>query len=68
MSLKRPAPDWTDGIIDLEPSPKRTKADNARRPGNVIASPSKRRRLDEDGLILMERQDDKLEDEVIVVD
>lgn len=33
-----------------------------------ISSPSKRRRLENDGLIMMEGADDKLNDDIIVID
>ncbi|KAJ7087251.1 hypothetical protein B0H15DRAFT_843243 [Mycena belliarum] len=67
VSLKRSAPDDTGGdeIIDLEPTPKRPKLNAA---NMAIKSPSKKRRLDEDGLILMEGKDDKLDDDIIVID
>lgn len=50
-------------MLDGPPAPKR-----ARTTPDVLTSPSKRRRLEEDGVLLLESQDDKLEDEVIVVD
>jgi ubiquitin-like 1-activating enzyme E1 B len=68
VTLKRSAPDAgdDDGIIDLEPTPKRPKT---MLPANdVIASPSKKRKLDEDGLILMDGRDDRLDDDVIEID
>jgi ubiquitin-like 1-activating enzyme E1 B len=43
------------------PATKRARTD-------VLASPSKKRRLEEDGLLLLESKDDKIEDEVIMVD
>jgi ubiquitin-like 1-activating enzyme E1 B len=64
-SLKRSAPD--DDVIDLEPSSKRIKT-NGQLPPNVISSPSKRRRLEEDGLLLLDGANDKLEDDVIEID
>jgi ubiquitin-like 1-activating enzyme E1 B len=67
LALKRGAPDDEGGdeIIDLEPTPKRprlTAADEA------IKSPSKKRKLNEDGLILMEGKDDMLDDDIIEID
>ncbi|KAJ7248243.1 hypothetical protein B0H12DRAFT_723269 [Mycena haematopus] len=68
LSLKRGAPDDDGGdeIIDLEPTPKRPRLKTGA--DEVIKSPSKKRKLDEDGLILMETKDDKLEDDVIEID
>ncbi|KAJ7694800.1 hypothetical protein B0H17DRAFT_931436 [Mycena rosella] len=68
LPLKRRAPDdegGDDDIIDLEPTPKRPKLKAA---DEGIKSPSKKRRLDEDGLILMEGKDDVLDDDIIVID
>ncbi|KAJ8082447.1 E1 ubiquitin-activating protein uba2 [Marasmius tenuissimus] len=59
-SLKRSAPDDSD-IVESEPSAKRMKAD-------VLASPSKKRRLEEDGLVLMDSATDVLDDNVIEID
>ncbi|KAK0450329.1 uncharacterized protein EV420DRAFT_1621956 [Desarmillaria tabescens] len=56
-TLKRPAP--TDD--DVEPSAKRVKVD-------ALSSPSKKQRLEEDGIILMDGADDRLEDDIIVID
>ncbi|KAG7439796.1 uncharacterized protein BT62DRAFT_976503 [Guyanagaster necrorhizus] len=56
-TLKRSAP--TDD--DVEPSAKRIKVD-------TLSSPSKKQRLDEDGVILMDGVDDRLEDDIIVID
>ncbi|KAK7062646.1 E1 ubiquitin-activating protein uba2 [Paramarasmius palmivorus] len=55
-SLKRSAPDDIDNV---EPSAKRRKADD-------LSSPSKKRRLEEDGLIMMDSANDKLEDENVI--
>jgi ubiquitin-like 1-activating enzyme E1 B len=67
-SLKRPAPDGDDGdVIEVESAPKRPRNNGSIREGSV-SSPSKRRKLDEDGLLLMNGKDDKLEDEVIEID
>jgi ubiquitin-like 1-activating enzyme E1 B len=48
------------------PSVKRTKTNGTT--GVDITSPSKKRRLDEDGLILMDSANDRLEDDVIEID
>jgi len=34
----------------------------------VIASPSKRRKLEEDGLLILSSKDDKIDDDVIEID
>lgn len=66
-SLKRSAPD--DEILELAgPSVKRAKTNGNESSLPDITSPSKKRRLEEDGLIMMESQDDKLEDDVIEID
>ncbi|ESK91584.1 hypothetical protein Moror_2502 [Moniliophthora roreri MCA 2997] len=57
-SLKRSAPDDSD-TTDAEPSAKRRKAEE-------LSSPSKRRRLEEDGLVMMDSANDKLEDENVI--
>jgi ubiquitin-like 1-activating enzyme E1 B len=54
-----------DEIIDLEPTPKRVKSGAST---NIIASPSKKKRLEEDGLILMDGANDQLRDDVIEID
>ncbi|PCH37086.1 hypothetical protein WOLCODRAFT_28912 [Wolfiporia cocos MD-104 SS10] len=61
-SLKRPAPD--DDVLEVGSSSKRPRANDAA----IQFSPNKKRRLDEDGLILLEKQDESLEDDVIVLD
>ena len=63
-SLKRPAP---DDEVFLASSDKRVKT-NGNGTGGDITSPSKKRRLEEDGLVMMENRDDRLEDEVIEID
>lgn len=69
VSLKRPAPgDHGDDIIDLEPTPKRQRVRGNGHGDEAIKSPSKKRKLDEDGLILMEGKDDLLDDDIIVID
>ncbi|KAJ7768457.1 hypothetical protein B0H16DRAFT_317374 [Mycena metata] len=69
VSLKRPAPgEEGDDIIDLEPTPKRQRVRGNGHGDEAIKSPSKKRKLDEDGLILMEGKDDLLDDDIIVID
>ncbi|KAF8347457.1 hypothetical protein F5887DRAFT_1060776 [Amanita rubescens] len=72
-SLKRPLPtEDENGVIDLEPTPKRARTKtnlNSRTSGdNSTASPSKRRRLEEEGFLLMEGGSTALEDDVIEID
>ncbi|KAF8634042.1 hypothetical protein AX17_004307 [Amanita inopinata Kibby_2008] len=76
-SLKRGLPtEDENGVIDLEPTPKRARTSTNLQNGSALRrkdsfptpSPSKRRRLEEDGFILMEGTNDALEDEVIVLD
>ncbi|KAJ2912068.1 hypothetical protein MD484_g8347, partial [Candolleomyces efflorescens] len=77
-----------DGVIDLAPTPKKPKYSTSntiktainniatpkgkKRKAEDMYSPSKKRRLEEDGLILMDGADDKLEEEAgqdfIVID
>jgi ubiquitin-like 1-activating enzyme E1 B len=64
-SLKRPAPDYD--IVTPEPSSKRKKV-NGPTQGDVDSSPRKKRRLEEDGLILLDNANDQLEDDVIEID
>lgn len=60
--MKRSAPD--DDVE--EPASKRPKTNGAALPN--ISSPSKRRQLEEEGLILMKSATDTLEDDIIVID
>lgn len=64
-SRKRSAPD--DEIIESEPSPKRPKM-NGTLPLPDIGSPSKKRRLEEDGVIMLSNSSDKMDDDVIEID
>ncbi|KAL4063733.1 hypothetical protein J3A83DRAFT_4104531 [Scleroderma citrinum] len=64
-SRKRSAPD--DEIIESEPSTKRPRM-NGVQPLPEISSPSKRRRLEEDGVIMLSSSTDKMEDDVIEID
>lgn len=65
VSLKRSLPLDDDEIIDLEPTPKRVKSGPSTK---AMTSPSKKRRLEEDGLILMDGANDQLGDDVIEID
>lgn len=66
-SLKRAAPD-DDGIEVLDgPAAKRARTTGSGT-SDVLTSPSKKRRLEEDGLLLLETANERLDDEVIVVD
>ncbi|KAF7327636.1 Ubiquitin-like modifier activating enzyme 2 [Mycena kentingensis (nom. inval.)] len=69
ISLKRRAPDDGDGqdIMDLEPTPKRPRF---KAQDDGIKSPSKRKRLEDDGLVLLDGADDELDDakDIIEVD
>ena len=62
-SRKRSAPD--DDIAEVDaPSAKRIKTDGA-----TVGSPSKRKRLEEEGLVLLESATDRMEDvDVIEID
>ena len=71
-SAKRPLPEEDEnGVIDLEPTPKKTKptanATSKKRKAEETQSPSKRRRLEEDGLVLMDGLEDRLEDEDCII-
>lgn len=73
QTLKRRAlHDDDDEITEIEPNAKRAKFTNGNtkiRPAETpLSSPSKRRKLEEDGLVLMESATDKLDDDVIEVD
>jgi ubiquitin-like 1-activating enzyme E1 B len=66
-SRKRSAPD--DEIAEVEPLAKRVKTStNGTTTLPVIASPSKRRKLEEDGLLMLSSKDDKIDDDVIEID
>lgn len=66
-SLKRGLPD--DDTAASGSSAKRPRTNGpASAPAVNMASPSKKRRLEEDGLLLLEKADDKMEDEVIEID
>ncbi|KAF8650727.1 hypothetical protein AX16_005100 [Volvariella volvacea WC 439] len=63
-AVKRAHPD--DEITEIEPAAKRVRQSGA---DDDLASPSKKRRLEEDGLVMMGDANDMLEDEdVIIID
>ncbi|KAH9950844.1 hypothetical protein B0H21DRAFT_863854, partial [Amylocystis lapponica] len=62
-TLKRSAPDDEE----LEPSAKRIKT-NGTVPSGPSYSPSKKKRLEEDGLLLLDHADEKMDDDVILID
>ncbi|KAI0047882.1 hypothetical protein FA95DRAFT_1540689 [Auriscalpium vulgare] len=63
-SLKRPAPQDND-ITSEQPSKRARKADFG---DNLQYSPSKKRRLEADGLVLLDALNEKMEDDVIEID
>jgi ubiquitin-like 1-activating enzyme E1 B len=74
-STKRPL-ELADGVLDLDPTPKKPKisAGKSKRKFEDNPSPSKRRRLEDEGLVLMDGPDeildtmDELERDYIVID
>jgi ubiquitin-like 1-activating enzyme E1 B len=69
VNLKRGLRVDDDEIIDLAPTPKRPRVNtNVNGAPSVGPSPSKKRRLEEDGLILMEGANDQLADDIIEID
>ena len=67
-STKRPLPlELADGVLDLDPTPKKPKlaagvaAGKNKRSFEDNPSPSKRRRLEDDGLVLMDGPDEVLD-------
>ena len=63
---KRSAPD--DDVEDLEPSAKRQKTNGTAPAPPPPFTPSKKKRLEDDGLIMLDNPDETLEDDVILVD
>ena len=63
MSKKRTAPDDED-LTEVEPVPKRIKINGV----SEVTSPSKKRRLEKDGLVLLDGADDRMADDVIEID
>ena len=62
LTKKRPAPD--DDIQELDgPSAKRAGVDGVDATGAVPFTPSKRRRLEEDGLIMLDSAEEKIEED-----
>ena len=65
--MKRPLPlEIADGVLDLAPTPKKPKL--SKQTTSRIGfgpSPSKKRRLEEDGVVVMDGPDEVLEDEAI---
>ncbi|KAM5541730.1 hypothetical protein V8D89_004459 [Ganoderma adspersum] len=67
LTKKRPAPD--DDIQELDaPSAKRVKVDGADVTAAVPFTPSKKRRLEEDGLILLDSAGEKIEEDPDVIE
>ena len=67
-STKRPLPlELADGVLDLDPTPKKPKlavgavAGESKRKLEDNPSPSKRRRLEDEGLVLMDGPDEVLD-------
>lgn len=63
-SVKRPLPlELPDGVLDLDPTPKKAKlaAGANKRKLEDNPSPSKRRRLEDDGLVVMDGPDEVLD-------
>jgi ubiquitin-like 1-activating enzyme E1 B len=55
--------------VEVGPFAKRAKIDtNGASSILDIASPTKRRKLEEDGLLMLSSKDDKIEDDVIEID
>lgn len=69
VNLKRGLPVDDGEIIDLIPTPKRPRVNpNVNGTRSVGPSPSKQRKLEEDGLVLMEGANDELGDDIIEID
>jgi len=67
LSRKRSAPD--DDVAEAEPLAKRARTNGASSSLLEIGSPSKKRRLEEDGLVMLDSATDKIEhDDVIEID
>ena len=63
-STKRPLPlELADGVLDLDPTPKKPKlaVSESKRKFEDNPSPSKRRRLEDEGLVLMDGPDEVLD-------
>ncbi|KZT21897.1 hypothetical protein NEOLEDRAFT_1072604 [Neolentinus lepideus HHB14362 ss-1] len=60
---KRPAPDDED-VTELEPAMKRLKTNGASNPN--LYTPTKKRRLEDDGLVLLDTPNEKVEDDDVI--
>jgi len=78
-SLKRPLPtEDENGVIDLEPTPKRVRVQagldsrtsdkDLRKDSISLGSPGKRRRLEDDGFLIVDGTTDTQENDVIEID
>lgn len=66
-SLKRSAPD-DDGDIEMTEPPNKRARTNGDGPSVAVpVSPSKKRKLDEDGILLLETKDEQLDDDAVEV-
>ena len=67
-SLKRSAPD-DDGDIEMSDQPPNKRARTNGDAPSVVdpVSPRKKRKLDEDGILLLESKDEKLDDDAVEV-
>lgn len=64
-TLKRSAPDDDDDDIVVESTPKRPRTDSVA--ANVVPfTPRKKRRLDEEGLLLLDNANDKIDEEDVI--
>ncbi|KAF9531343.1 hypothetical protein CPB83DRAFT_848881 [Crepidotus variabilis] len=69
--VKRPLPvEMEDGVLDLEPTPKKPKPNlnGTKRKRDDHASPSKRRKLEEDGVVEMDGPNEILDEEPIAIE
>ena len=66
MSLKRGLDD--EEIVDIAPTPKRVRLHSLSVEAGNNASPSKKRKLEQEGLVLVDSAQDELVDSVIVID
>ena len=63
-SRKRSAPD--DEVDEVEPLAKRAKTNGVSSSSLELGSPSKKRRLEEDGLVMLDSATDKIESEDVI--
>jgi len=59
VSKKRPAPVEDDDVIDFAPTPKRARTTKST-VGDASVSPTKMRRLEEDGLVMMDTAEENI--------